>query len=864
MTVDGAKKTRNLSKQQQIDLVVKLLSQKSSLAKSVAERVEQGKTVTAQGLEFDVPVLRAALAKWEAHKSSAQLESDRPATPPCKRARTKTRTPAMSIAEAQALLEWLHLFAMDFCRPLTRAESEVFDICFPPESSLDLSKTSVAVTADLGDVDRAVAVFREHGFVVLRNALTAAQVAEVQKACSGLHEEIKKQDPEARGNRDPGRYSLGSVTPSGQCWHLRGFLHLLEQQFVHAVADAIFKGPEVGSRYVVSGAGGDYCTGSTAHFQKLHSDMRPAQPLKGQGKGYFQDAPIHSKEHPPCVAVNYIIQELTPWNGAMRIVPWRSMQQYCQARNRVELPAPGLEEEYRHCRDWLQSKIFPLQAGDCLIRDIRVWHGGCPNLSGEVRFLPSMELCSGAYHRHLQATHKTSKRLGRSLPRALHRQLSSNVQALTAHLATTGNQEADAHIDDVRWLRKDLAQEGRNDNYLSLHNVISEDVEGMVKHLQRLHRMNACNALLEELGARSPHLHAMFLEWRQVQPQPVKPIAVNRWKRGRNKMKPSSEAKTDASPPLQELSVKALKARLAQHGLDAGTCVEKAELQAMWERFETWRRRPLSELQDHCQIEGGSRFETAEECARYLTTPRQPAVRAARVAPPSAPAPAVPSAPATCSTTSPGGPAAAVDREQDAKSEAGRILPLRRESFMNPTSWGFAVLGVPTATKEVSTVQRAYRSLMRKLHPDRAGQSEDVVKAVEKVREAKEACERGLSRQEPPEPPRQLRSEALCSTPGRRRFQLCWTAPPVRESASVRRYIVAAHDPAYGRALTITVLEPDYSQELRSFVAIESLTSYVIAEEDLQKMPKLWTEKMLQVQVAAANEAGQSKWTSLK
>lgn len=143
-----------------------------------------------------------------------------------------------------------------------------------------------------------------------------------------------------------------------------------------------------------------FCAGSTAHFQKLHSDMRPAQPLKGQGKGYFQDAPIHSKEHPPCVAVNYIIQarvpfldlvdlsplvvckaeavkprgqvltlqELTPWNGAMRIVPWRSMQQYCQARNRVELPAPGLEEEYRHCRDWLQSKIFPLQAGDCLIR----------------------------------------------------------------------------------------------------------------------------------------------------------------------------------------------------------------------------------------------------------------------------------------------------------------------------------------------------------------------------------------------------------------------------------------------------------------------------------------------------------------
>jgi len=85
-----------------------------------------------------------------------------------------------------------------------------------------------------------------------------------------------------------------------------------------------------------------------------------------------------------------------------------------------------------------------------------------------------------------------------------------------------------------------------------------------------------------------------------------------------------------------------------------------------------------------------------------------------------------------------------------------------------------------------------------------------------------------------------------------------------RECAPVRRYVVAAFDPAYGKALTVTVLEPDYSQELRSFVAIENLTSYVMAEEDLQKMPKLWTQSVLTVQVAAANEAGQSQWTTHK
>ena len=133
-----------------------------------------------------------------------------------------------------------------------------------------------------------------------------------------------------------------------------------------------------------------------------------------------------------------------------------------------------------------------------------------------------------------------------------------------------------------------------------------------------------------------------------------------------------------------------------------------------------------------------------------------------------------------------------------------RVVVLLRSSKLNQ-------LGkVPKGTTEVSVVQKAYRALMRLrsfvvseesdqwsavldvfrslepeagsriLHPDRAGQSEDVVKAVEKVREArgclyfvlcvkrihftwmllymifascqcqaKEACERGLSRQEP-------------------------------------------------------------------------------------------------------------------
>merc|ERR1719287_230068 len=71
-------------------------------------------------------------------------------------------------------------------------------------------------------------------------------------------------------------------------------------------------------------------------------------------------------------------------------------------------------------------------------------------------------------------------------------------------------------------------------------------------------------------------------------------------------------------------------------------------------------------------------------------------------------------------------------------------------------------------------------------------------------------------------------------------------------------------DPAYGRALTIAVLEPDYSEELRRFVSVEDLNSFVLAEEELQKMPALWQQANVTVQVAAANDTGQSPWATLQ
>lgn len=162
--------------------------------------------------------------------------------------------------------------------------------------------------------------------------------------------------------------------------------------------------------------------------------------------------------------------------------------------------------------------------------------------------------------------------------------------------------------------------------------------------------------------------------------------------------------------------------------------------------------------------------------------------------------------------------------------------------------------------RDVASVQRSYRTLMRKLHPDKAGSDPNMVRAGEIIREAKDVCERGLSKKEAPDAPRNLRSVPLCTIPGKRRFRLHWTIPEQREVAPVTKYVVAAVDPAYGRALTIAVLEPDYNEELRRFVSVDELSSHDLAEEELQKMPSLWKQATATVQVAAANEAGQSSW----
>lgn len=291
----------------------------------------------------------------------------------------------------------------------------------------------------------------------------------------------------------------------------------------------------------------------------------------------------------------------------------------------------------------------------------------------------------------------------------------------------------------------------------------------------------------------------------------------------RSSSEPQSEpspGKAEVAHPKMPETVKELKALLSQHNIDFSDCVEKSDLQERWRSFCTQNEVP------------GRQRATAS------TAPRE-----AQSSPPAKPSTQVTS------------------RDREAQEEVLRILPLRREAFRTTTEWAFTVLG---ASREPGSVQRSYRNLMRKLHPDKVTITDGVEKTTALIREAKDLCEKSFSKIVCPGAPRGLRYEVLDREMGHRRYRLRWLAPEGCAVAPVSRYLVAALDPAYGKPLTITVLEPDYNEELKRFVSVDELTSFVLAEEDLQKMPSLWKQPTATVQVCAANEAGQSPWSKLE
>ena len=231
---------------------------------------------------------------------------------------------------------------------------------------------------DVGDVDRVVERFHRDGFVLVGDALTAEQTATLAAGCAETIEEILALDVEGSGNRGSGRYSFGGSSLTRSQLHRPAWQMLLSIDPVLDVVAAIFGSED----YVLRAASGDFCLPGTTGYQRLHSDVRDFEDSERSPFSSFVDprGRMSIRDLPcPYVCVNFLPQDVTRLNDPTRQVPGTQ-----HSRERI----PGLSDE----PEWMRlSTVCPAPAGAAMIRDVRAWHGGTPNLSDAVRAIPNLE-----------------------------------------------------------------------------------------------------------------------------------------------------------------------------------------------------------------------------------------------------------------------------------------------------------------------------------------------------------------------------------------------------------------------------------------------------------------------------------------
>ena len=262
-----------------------------------------------------------------------------------------------------------------------------------------------------GEVERATQLFYRDGFVVVRDALDAAQLAFLRAGCDREIHEMLALDKHRAGNRGSHRYSFGGASRTGHLVHRPEWAMLIDLPTVTPILSAIF-----GSQnYLARGGGGDFCLPGAVEYQALHSDMNDRREYGDFTAGSFKDPRgILTYRDLPCpyVCCNFAVVDFTRLNGPTRQIP---------GTQHSRTPIPTLADE----PEWMKlSTVCPAPAGTVIIRDVRAWHGGTPNLSDEVRAIPNAEYFAPWYREPLRV----------SMPRAIYDTLSAHGQRLCRYI----------------------------------------------------------------------------------------------------------------------------------------------------------------------------------------------------------------------------------------------------------------------------------------------------------------------------------------------------------------------------------------------------------------------------------------------
>jgi ectoine hydroxylase-related dioxygenase (phytanoyl-CoA dioxygenase family) len=228
------------------------------------------------------------------------------------------------------------------------------------------------------EIERAVRIFYRDGFVVVAGVLDAGQIDFLRAGCDRVIGEILGVDADRTGNRGSHRYSFGGASITGQQLHNPEWQMLIDLPRLTPIVTAIFGSPD----YHLRGGGGDFCLPGATHYQPLHADIGDRRERDGQTFGSFHDPRglLTIRDLPcPYVCCNFLAVDFTALNGPTRQIPG--------TQHSRERP-PSLDEE----PEWMKlSTVCPAPAGSVLLRDVRAWHGGTPNLSDRVRPMPNVE-----------------------------------------------------------------------------------------------------------------------------------------------------------------------------------------------------------------------------------------------------------------------------------------------------------------------------------------------------------------------------------------------------------------------------------------------------------------------------------------
>ena len=228
------------------------------------------------------------------------------------------------------------------------------------------------------EVDEAVSLFKRDGFVVIGDVLNSEQIDILASGCNEVINEVALLDPDNHGNRGSHRYSFGGSSLTRSQLHRPAWQMLLDVPVLPKILTRIFGSTD----YILRAASGDFCLPGAVDYQPLHSDVNDwfeggKTPFSSffdwRGQISLRDLPA------PYICANFLPQDVTRLNGATRQIPGTQ-------NSRAKIP--NLKEE----PEWMKlSTVCPAPAGALMLRDVRAWHGGTPNLSDATRAIPNLE-----------------------------------------------------------------------------------------------------------------------------------------------------------------------------------------------------------------------------------------------------------------------------------------------------------------------------------------------------------------------------------------------------------------------------------------------------------------------------------------